>query len=225
MSDYETMQRIITKMKKKRKIDGIDHGMVRKNLDYSPSTGEFRWTEYSPDRCVPGSLAGTKHPRTGETLIVVNGTICRSGILAFICMGKEAPRYVKYLDGDKSNSKWNNLEASEVVVRTATKKKTSRTVKVKSIFSTCPLNPGSGGYDGEGALTKFNTKQAFFRACNAKQGEIRMWGATRMNTELVGKLHPKCQRCRQAKGSKEGRIVINLDDIMVSIDPEMGTTL
>lgn len=202
--------------KKKRKIDRISSARVRELLDYSPETGEFRWADGSPSRCVSGSIAGTKSKRKALA-IVIDGVACRGALLAFLWMGKDLPKYVRYADGDKSNIAWSNLVAAETFARPGV----SRTVGIKSIFSVCPLIPGAGT-DAGPVLTKFNTEQAFFRACCEKQEQVRMCGDSRMNDKLVRKFNHQCKNCKQAEGSRSKKVVINLKDIRVGIDPGMG---
>jgi len=204
---------------KKRKMSFLTTKRVKEILDYSPETGEFTWKGSSRNRCVPGAFAGSMKGRNGELMIGVDGIVCRGCCLAFLWMGEELPPYIRYKDGDRRNTKWANLERSEkrIAIVKASGVKDSRSIS--AIFQRCPIL--GGGADGTG-VAKFNSLDSFFRTCCAKQGDTRMWGTSKMDDKLVGKLHPKCRICKQAKGSRAKKVVVDLEEIGVVIDESMG---
>ena len=204
---------------RKRKMSFLTTERVREVLDYSPETGKFIWKGSSLKRCVPGALAGSRKGLNGELVIGVDGIACRGCSLAFLWMGEELPPYVKYKDGNRRNTKWANLERSEkrIAIAKASGVKNSRSIS--AIFQRCPILGGRA--DGTG-VTKFNSLDSFFRTCCAKQRDARMWETSRMDYKLVGKLHPKCGICKQAKGSRAKKVVVDLEEIGVVIDESMG---
>lgn len=204
-------------MKKPRKIDSVSRETVKKYLDYFPDTGEFRWTKDSPNRCKTGGLAGSVN-NNRKLVIGIDGVVCRASLLAFILMDKELPPFVKYIDGNSQNLRWSNLEYSEKKISAKhTSIKGSRAIP--AIFDRCPI---LGGRIENTGVAKFNSLELFFRTCCAKQGDTRIWGTSKMDYKLVGKLHSKCRTCKQAKGSRSREVVINLGEIGVVIDESMG---
>jgi hypothetical protein len=205
---------------KERKMRSLTTKRVREVVDYSPETGDFVWKGLSRNRCVPGTLTGSRKGSSGELVIGIDGILCRGCCLAFLWMGEGLPPYVKYKDGDRRNTKWANLERSEeriAIVKKASGVKSSR--PISSIFQRCPIT--GGRMEGTG-VAKFNSLDSFFRVCCAKQGDTRMWETSKMGYKLVGKLHPKCGTCKQAKGSRSGEVVVDLEEIGVLIDESMG---
>lgn len=203
-------------MRKSRKIDSLSAQRVREVLDYCPDTGDFFWTDASPKKCVSGSKAGHSLGKHKGVKICIDGVVYRSCLLAFICMGKKPPMYVKYKDNDRDNTKWDNLSGSDVFISSR------RTVSVSSdrraMFSSCPLSPGVGGT----SVTKFNSKAAFFRSCCAKQTEARVWGTSKLNDKLTGGIHPYCKGCVQAKGSRLKEVVVDFNSLGIIIDENLG---
>jgi len=92
---------------------------------------------------------------------------------------------------------------------------------IRKLFSSCPLSPGRKS--GE-ILTRFNSEAAFFRACLGKQGQVRMYGTSRVRglNGSKGKYNPFCAECKQSSGSRDGKVIIDLATVGVEIDTGMG---
>lgn len=204
--------------KKQNKIKSLTAARVREVLDYFPETGGFKWTAESSRRCVTGSPAGraSKPGGKGEKIIGIDRGTFRAACLAFLWMGEEVPEFIQYKNGNRMDTRWGNL-----VALTAPAQKRGKQNKFRYSSDFCPLT-GWSGCRGKRSYTTFNSKEAFFRSCVGKQNQVRAWDESTMNEELVGRLNCKCRSCPQAGGSRTGRIIVDLRELDIRIDPDLG---
>jgi hypothetical protein len=86
------------------------------------------------------------------------------------------------------------------------------TGKLACQMTPCPLAPIRG------AMTKFSSKDAFFRSCRAKIEELSSYNSKEGKRQ---KKHKQCLKCKQAAWTKKGKLVLELADIGIVVDKGM----
>jgi len=96
-------------MKGKTRMHNCSHERVKELLDYNPATGIFVWKVNPAKNIKVGSIAGGSGGN-GYVSIVVDGEDITTGRLAwFYVTGKWPERRVKYVNGDRSDCRFENL--------------------------------------------------------------------------------------------------------------------
>lgn len=89
----------------------LTHRQLKRNLSYSPETGEFRRLVANSNRVKIGDVAGHKH-KNGYVQIFVCGTSYWAHRLAYFYMTAELPpKSIDHINGDPSDNRWLNLRA------------------------------------------------------------------------------------------------------------------
>lgn len=90
----------------------IPAARVRELLDYNSETGVFVWRVSNSNRRSAGSIAGSRHPKTGW-LIGVDGTQYKAHRLAWLhYYGKWPPGSLDHKDGNNLNNAIANLRVA-----------------------------------------------------------------------------------------------------------------
>ena len=94
----------------------LSHERVREVLDYNPSTGQFTWKVCIARNIKAGDAAGCVAKGNGYQYITIDGVEVTASRLALFFMKGEWPRTkVQFIDGDKTNCRYDNLTTSKTV--------------------------------------------------------------------------------------------------------------
>lgn len=97
-------------MKGKARVPTLTHERVREALDYNPATGMFVWKIRSAKNVKVGSIAGGKTRGSEYRYISLDGEEVTVSRLAWFYMtGKWPERRVRFLNGDPSDCRFENL--------------------------------------------------------------------------------------------------------------------
>lgn len=97
-------------MKGKAKIPNFSHDRVREALDYNPATGEFMWKIRAAYNVYPGMKAGSKPNNSGYSYVRLDNEEVTTARLAIFYMTGEWPeRRVRYINGDSTDCRYENL--------------------------------------------------------------------------------------------------------------------
>ena len=100
-------------MKGKVSLPNLTHERVREVLDYNPAAGVFVWKLSLSKNVKAGTEAGGNAKGNGYRYVTVDGVETPAARLAWFYMNGEWPRTkVQFVDGDKTNLKFNNLTLS-----------------------------------------------------------------------------------------------------------------
>lgn len=167
---------------------------LRSILNYSKSTGEFRWRTDIGNGIRRGDIAGHsgKH---GRRNISINGTQYRDDVLAWLYVTGEWPiKRIAHYDGDQSNNRFSNLRDTAHLINANTQHRRWKTSRFPGLHwrqdknkwqATINLNGATKhiGYflkeeDGAKAHATFKKKE------HAKQYDIGRFGFSSQKVKL-----------------------------------------
>ena len=97
-------------MKGKARIPNLPYERVREALDYNPATGQFTWKIRAAYNVYPGAIAGGNSKGSGYTYVRLDNEEVTTARLAFFYMtGKWPDRRVRFINGDKTDCRYENL--------------------------------------------------------------------------------------------------------------------
>ena len=85
---------------------------LKRLLRYDRGTGIFRW-RVARGNAPAGAVAGYQ-TAAGHVRISINGQCYLAAALAFRFVTGSVPRRIRYLDCDRSNCRWRNLQSGDV---------------------------------------------------------------------------------------------------------------
>ncbi len=99
----------ISILKRRKRINKLTQEELKKNLNYNPGTGIFKWKVANNGRIKIGNIAGYKN-NDGYIQIKVNKKIYYAQRLAWLYMEGYFPENtMDHIDRNPSNNKWDNL--------------------------------------------------------------------------------------------------------------------
>lgn len=151
---------------------------IRRDLDYDPETGEFRWKVSRPGVQI-GKRAGSRTAE-GYTQIAFGGISLRAGMVAWVYMTGEWPSLqVDHINCDRADDRWANLRLA-TAEQNAANKRALRT-NTSGYKGVCYLKRegkwramlGAGRKHGSGIyLGMFDTPEEAHAAYVAKAREV-----------------------------------------------------
>lgn len=97
-------------MKGKARIPNLTHERVIEALAYNPLTGAFTWKIRIAYNVYPGTVAGRNSKAGGYPYVRIDNEEVTCARLAFFYMtGKWPERRVRFINGDKTDCRWENL--------------------------------------------------------------------------------------------------------------------
>lgn len=97
-------------MKGKTKQPNLTHERVREALDYNPATGIFKWKIRISYNVFAGTITGQKSKANGYSYIRLDNEEVTTARMAIFYMTGEWPeRRVRFINGDKSDCRYENL--------------------------------------------------------------------------------------------------------------------
>jgi hypothetical protein len=88
----------------------LNQALVGEYLSYSETTGELVWLKTRRKKAVKGCKARCLNKASGNVYIRLLGDKFLASHLAFVYMESRLPSRLVYLDGDRTNIAWSNLE-------------------------------------------------------------------------------------------------------------------
>lgn len=105
-------------------------------LQYTPSTGEFRWTTRRGSRAASGAIAGTVRKKSGYRIIQINKKLYLAHRLAWLYVYGYFPKEdVDHIDQNPRNNTIENLrEATRAQNRCNTPARSDNKLAVKGVY-------------------------------------------------------------------------------------------
>lgn len=102
---------------------------LQHHLHYDPDTGLFHWNHPVSRSVWKGDVAGSWDRY--YTRIKIRGKAYRAEQLAFLYMTGAIPRYIKSINGDRSDTRWANLKGRDMVKFSTTDKVDKKPLRKK----------------------------------------------------------------------------------------------